>query len=409
MANINFPNNPSVNDEFLVGGKTYVWDGVKWVASTTITKADVGLGNVQNFSLANQSEAEAGSVDNKYMTPLRTAQAIAMLAPTTDNLSDIGDVVLSNLSEGDIIIYNGTNWVNEKGTDIFAPNPFTIFTDTSGSPGSATPINDLDGNIMADLDKGIAYYGTVNHNDLFTADELSSAVGITGGTGSSDADIEEQSLWHKYYWNGGIHFWRKPIRHSVSWLDIAAEGAVYGTGTITSRKGESGTNVNQDKEVTKNGITYVVRLMEGSSVDPSDGGFSNPSQLHGSEFNLILMNLHAATNSGEYSDSPTNGVTYENWGPVNVDLTFTNNDFVGWKTNLGDNDFQVTGETSEFSGSNNGRIKWMQESFVNDNMDRLVRGYGNMSYSDIKRFFFAVEDFGWAPVLTVKHSSFTYE
>jgi hypothetical protein len=81
MANINFPNNPSVNDEFLVGGKTYVFDGVKWVASTTLTKTDIELGNVQNYSIADQAEAEAGSVSNKYMTPLRTAQAITALVP----------------------------------------------------------------------------------------------------------------------------------------------------------------------------------------------------------------------------------------------------------------------------------------------------------------------------------------
>lgn len=40
------------------------------------TKAQVGLGIVENFSISTQSEAEVGTVSNKYMTPLRTAQAI---------------------------------------------------------------------------------------------------------------------------------------------------------------------------------------------------------------------------------------------------------------------------------------------------------------------------------------------
>ena len=79
MANINFPNDPTENQIFTVGGKSYKWDGVKWVAKTTVDKSDVGLGNVQNFGLANDDEAKAGSVSNKYMTPLRTAQAIAAL------------------------------------------------------------------------------------------------------------------------------------------------------------------------------------------------------------------------------------------------------------------------------------------------------------------------------------------
>src|SRR5690606_38438902 len=44
-----------------------------------VTKAQVGLGNVENYGIATQAEAEAGTANNKYMTPLRVAQAIAAL------------------------------------------------------------------------------------------------------------------------------------------------------------------------------------------------------------------------------------------------------------------------------------------------------------------------------------------
>lgn len=44
------------------------------------TKAQVGLGSVQNYGMATQAEAEAGLVANKYMTPLQTKQAIEALA-----------------------------------------------------------------------------------------------------------------------------------------------------------------------------------------------------------------------------------------------------------------------------------------------------------------------------------------
>lgn len=46
-----------------------------------VTKAQVGLGSVLNYAVATQAEAEAGSVDTKYMTPLRAKQAIAALVP----------------------------------------------------------------------------------------------------------------------------------------------------------------------------------------------------------------------------------------------------------------------------------------------------------------------------------------
>lgn len=44
------------------------------------TKAQVGLGSVENFGIATQAEAEAGQSAVKYMTPQRVAQAIVKLA-----------------------------------------------------------------------------------------------------------------------------------------------------------------------------------------------------------------------------------------------------------------------------------------------------------------------------------------
>ena len=44
------------------------------------TKIHVGLGSVDNYPTASQAEAIAGSVNNRFMTPLRTAQLIAQVA-----------------------------------------------------------------------------------------------------------------------------------------------------------------------------------------------------------------------------------------------------------------------------------------------------------------------------------------
>ena len=44
------------------------------------TKSQVGLGNVQDYPVASQIEAETGTANNRYMTALRTAQSIAVLA-----------------------------------------------------------------------------------------------------------------------------------------------------------------------------------------------------------------------------------------------------------------------------------------------------------------------------------------
>lgn len=42
----------------------------------SVTKSQVGLGSVGNYGLATQAEAQNGTVNSKYMTPLRTKQAI---------------------------------------------------------------------------------------------------------------------------------------------------------------------------------------------------------------------------------------------------------------------------------------------------------------------------------------------
>lgn len=47
-----------------------------------VTKAQVGLGNVDNYATATQAEAQAGTVTNKFMTPLRTKEAIDQIAGT---------------------------------------------------------------------------------------------------------------------------------------------------------------------------------------------------------------------------------------------------------------------------------------------------------------------------------------
>lgn len=44
-----------------------------------VTKAQVGLSNVDNYLTATQAEAQAGTASDRFMTPLRTAQAVATL------------------------------------------------------------------------------------------------------------------------------------------------------------------------------------------------------------------------------------------------------------------------------------------------------------------------------------------
>lgn len=64
-----------------------------------VTKSQVGLGSVGNYGLATQEEAQNGTVNSKYMTPLRTKQAIEKL------LEDIGVVyIVESYEENDTFV-----------------------------------------------------------------------------------------------------------------------------------------------------------------------------------------------------------------------------------------------------------------------------------------------------------------
>lgn len=53
----------------------------------SLSPSDVGLGGVQNYGIATQPEAEAGTVNNKYSTPLRVANYVDAQVGTVDPLT----------------------------------------------------------------------------------------------------------------------------------------------------------------------------------------------------------------------------------------------------------------------------------------------------------------------------------
>jgi hypothetical protein len=60
------------NGNFKIGTGSTAWNDLPYF----VTKNKVGLENVENFDIANKSEAETGTSNELYMTPLRTAEAI---------------------------------------------------------------------------------------------------------------------------------------------------------------------------------------------------------------------------------------------------------------------------------------------------------------------------------------------
>lgn len=81
-----------------------------------VTKSQVGLGNVQNYGVATQTEAESGASDTKYMTPLKTKQAIDKFKPKKvseleNDKNYVTQTELGNAGYGDMTkgVYDANN------------------------------------------------------------------------------------------------------------------------------------------------------------------------------------------------------------------------------------------------------------------------------------------------------------
>jgi hypothetical protein len=79
--------------------------------------------------LATQAEAEAGGDNTKWMSPLRTAQAIAELASSSSHTHPLSDLTQSSASAGQVPTWSGTAWVPQ--------------TPSSGGGGGVSSWNDL--------------------------------------------------------------------------------------------------------------------------------------------------------------------------------------------------------------------------------------------------------------------------
>jgi len=126
-----------VNTVTSVAGKT---------GAVTLTKSDVGLGNVQNYGIATQAQAQAGTANNVYMTPLRTTEAFnsrVVFARVDEVFSESGTVIRRASSPTD---YN------------------TIKFDTLLSAGSDTAWLGLSFPSLGDVVVGIPQYQLTQHS-----------------------------------------------------------------------------------------------------------------------------------------------------------------------------------------------------------------------------------------------------
>ena len=111
---LDFPNSPTSGQEFSASGKTWRWNGSKWISSTSALQlttlndiGDVTITAVSNGQIIKwNGSAWVNAADNA--------------GTTINSIDDIADVTITSAATGQFLKWNGTAWVNDAidlGTD----------------------------------------------------------------------------------------------------------------------------------------------------------------------------------------------------------------------------------------------------------------------------------------------------
>jgi hypothetical protein len=138
MPSIDFPNNPTVNQEFTSGNRTWIWTGTAWDSKGTIQAPgpanELSVGTVTtvvdgndaevtitgespeqtiNFVIPAGPQGPPGNLTNLQATsPILYNSGTSTLSFAGITLDDVTNVSAASPSTGDTIYWNGTAWVN---------------------------------------------------------------------------------------------------------------------------------------------------------------------------------------------------------------------------------------------------------------------------------------------------------
>ena len=141
-------------------------------------------------------------------------------------------------------------------------------------------------------DENHGFYGEIPTSQFITGNALATAIGLTAGTA-----INSTQPWLKFALNGKtLYVAKKHFRHTISWNNINAVGAVYGT-----------------KTVAIGGKTYKVRLLKTSLIDPMSDPL-NWAEVIGSEWNKLMHPIHVKVGTQNWSSNQGVDPDVPNWG-----------------------------------------------------------------------------------------------
>lgn len=169
-----------------------------------VTSSQVGLGSVANYGIATQAEAEAGNSSSKYMTPQRTSQAIDALQAVKSVAGKTGTVTLT---KGDVGLGNVDNkssaTIRGEITSDNVTNALGYTPENAANKGSPNGYASLDSNGLVPVSQVPSTFREIRVvANIAARDALSQYEGLRVHVKDASADSTVGEGWAEYLSDG---------------------------------------------------------------------------------------------------------------------------------------------------------------------------------------------------------------
>ena len=277
---------------------------LNWVNSTSSWTSS------ENFDLASNKTYKIGGVDVVTSTgatsaaKLTTARNISSVsfdgtADITLNISNLGDVVVTDPTTGQILIYNGSKWVNSSGVTGYTGSRGIGYAGSIGFTGSASTV--------------IGYTGSFGYAGSRGADGFVGRDGYTGSTGQGFTFLGDWNSSTTYVpydvvvFNEETYVCRVTVTeyqpyYTAFWSKIAAKGYA-GSNGYSGSNGYAGSIGYTGSQGGFGGAAfdYVYSNDTSGSVDPATGQIEFDTATFGPSTTVLYISYLDSVGDSIYS------------------------------------------------------------------------------------------------------------
>ena len=268
-----------------------------------VTKSQVDLGSVANYGIATQAEAEAGTSSSKYMTPQRTSQAINALQAVKSVAGKTGIVTLTKEDVGLGNVDNKSSaTIRSEITSSNVTNALGYTPENTANKGIPNGYASLDSNGLIPVSQVPSTFREIRVvDDIDARDALSPYEGLRVHVKDASADSTVGEGWAEYLFDGTS--WIKTAESESidvvqQWADIQDKptSSVANIDDAVSKRHSHGNKAILDA-ITSAGSGSIITVAERTKlanieagankyIHPSDGGgtqtgLSGPTVISG--------------------------------------------------------------------------------------------------------------------------------